>query len=302
MESLIAFLIFITFVPLLLVISQIFFRMSLLRRLAILLNLLVWGYEIFFFIAVCGGIPRSQVHFGGGLGDLLFTLILAGLILGHIISLSIMVHKVPKAVFFLIPVTIACALMTDMHLTAARGNDSNNYTAMGNSVGLYYDSEQVYLRNKRQREIEEAAKPQKPEFATDFESCLYDAEHGDTWAQNHIGVCYSEGDGVEKNDTLALKWFRIAAENGNITGQLNLGECYYNGEGGLEVDYTQATKWFRKAAESGLGIAQYQLGLCYFNGNGVEQNKEEAFRWLQMAARKDHKEARKFLKANNQTW
>lgn len=86
-----------------------------------------------------------------------------------------------------------------------------------------------------------------------------------------------EGEGVEKNDTLGVKWFRMAAENGDIMGAYNLGSCYYNGEGDLKVDYAEAVKWYQKAAEKGLDIAQYQLGLCYLEGTGVEQNKEEAF-------------------------
>ena len=99
----------------------------------------------------------------------------------------------------------------------------------GNNTGLYYDAEAYRQLRLHKRELEEAAKPKKPEFATQFESYLYDAEHGDLWAQNHIGRCYALGDGVEQNDSLAIKWYRLAAEGGYDMGQRNLGVCYYKG-------------------------------------------------------------------------
>ncbi len=302
MESLLFFTFFIALIPLLLVVPQVFAHMKPGRRLIILLNLLVWGYEVFFFIAVCGVIPHTDVHFGGGLGDLLYVFTLIGLIISHIIALSIMVFKVSKTVHFLIPLVVVGIPMIDMHFTAAKGNKSNDYMVMGSLAGLYYDAEKIRLDREQQRKMEEDSKPRKPEFATEFESVLYDAEHGDAWAMNHIGICYMNGEGIEKNDTLGVKWFRMAAEKGSIMGKWNLGGCYYNGEGGLEVDYVEAAKWFRKAAEGGLEDAQYQLGVCYLRGIGVEQSNEEAFKWLRKAAREEHRKAQELLKENMQTW
>ena len=50
-------------------------------------------------------------------------------------------------------------------------------------------------------------------------------------AQNNLGFCYGKGNGVPKDYTEAVKWYRKAAEQGNATAQSNLGHRYYNGEG-----------------------------------------------------------------------
>ncbi|MCD8092888.1 MAG: hypothetical protein LUF01_08690 [Bacteroides sp.] len=143
MGSVLLFTFFIALAPLLMVIAQLFACMKLKRRFVILLNLLVWIYESFFLVAVCGAIPHAEVHFGGGLGDLICVFVLMGLIIGRIIALSIMVFKVSKAVYFLIPLILVSIPMIDMHCMAARGNESNGYMMMGNYVGLYYDSEKI---------------------------------------------------------------------------------------------------------------------------------------------------------------
>ena len=293
------FVIFLAIVPFILILSRIFGRMEYAKRLVVLLHLLVWSYEVFFLAAICGLFPHAQVHFGGGLGDLLFFFIAIALVVLHIIVLCIMVYKVKKTAWFLIPLIFVFLPLVTLHETAARGNRYNDYMTGGNFTGLYYDRESIYKRNLRRQELENVAKPKKPEFATPFESALYDAEHGDLWAQNHIGVCYMQGDGVEKNDTLAVKWFLKGAKSGEVCAQSNLGNCYYEGLGGLKVDYAEAVKWYRKAAERGLDNAQYRLGRCYGKGLGVEQSDEEAFKWLCMAARQGHEEAQKLLRDNN---
>ena len=48
------------------------------------------------------------------------------------------------------------------------------------------------------------------------------AEQGNAIAQNGIGVLYKDGAGVEKNYNEALKWLNLAANQGNISAQLNM--------------------------------------------------------------------------------
>lgn len=304
LAKVIVFFIFTALIPFALTISKIFIRIGWQRRLAILLNLVVWGYEIFFFVVACEGVPHLSIHFGGGLGDLLYFFVLVLLIPAHIIILCILTYKALPVDWFVIfaPLAPVCLLLAGMHLSAARGNEENGYMIAGNCAGLYYDADAHYERLLRQRELEEAEKPKKPEFATQFESYLYDAEHGYLKAQNHVARCYALGDGVEQNDSLAIKWYRLAAEGGYAVSQVNLGACYYNGSCGFEVDYTEAVKWFRKAAEQGDDYAQYLMGRCYGNGKGVEQDDEEAFKWLRLAARQGNEQAQELLRENKQKW
>jgi uncharacterized protein len=63
---------------------------------------------------------------------------------------------------------------------------------------------------------------------------------------------YDKGRGVPQNDKTALKWYRLAAEQGNAAAQFNLGVMYNEGEGVLE-NYKTAAKWYKLAAEQGEG-------------------------------------------------
>ena len=63
----------------------------------------------------------------------------------------------------------------------------------------------------------------------------------------------------------AVKWYRMAAENGHVKAQYNLGVIYYKGQG-IEQDYNEAIKWYRKAAEQGYTQSQTILGLMYSKG------------------------------------
>jgi len=94
---------------------------------------------------------------------------------------------------------------------------------------------------------------------------------GDALAQFHMGSAYSNGDGVMKNGTEALKWYRLAADQGYANAQNNLGAMYYAGDGVIQ-DFTEAAKWYRLAAEQGVEIAQLNLGLAYRVGEGVPQD------------------------------
>jgi uncharacterized protein len=44
------------------------------------------------------------------------------------------------------------------------------------------------------------------------------AEQGNSYAQYEIGRIYSNGHGVPQNFAEALKWFRLAADQGNVKG------------------------------------------------------------------------------------
>jgi len=69
----------------------------------------------------------------------------------------------------------------------------------------------------------------------------------DAEAQFNLAVKYATGDGVPKNDAEAVKWYRKAAEQGEVTAQSNLGAMYHNGDGVPKND-AEAAKWYRKAA------------------------------------------------------
>ena len=88
---------------------------------------------------------------------------------------------------------------------------------------------------------------------------------------------------MPEDDTEAVKWYRLAAEQGYAMAQNNLGFMYANGDG-VPQDYVEAAKWFRKAAEQGNASAQNNLGAMYDNGTGVPEDDVQAYAWFNIAA------------------
>jgi hypothetical protein len=82
----------------------------------------------------------------------------------------------------------------------------------------------------------------------------------------------------------AVAWYRKAAEQGSIAGQMHLAALYRDGGKGFPRDMAQAAEWYRKAAEQGDVEAQATLGLLYSIGQGVPHNNVEAYFWLDLAA------------------
>ena len=118
------------------------------------------------------------------------------------------------------------------------------------------------------------------------------ADLGDSLAQYNLGVCYSNGQGVEKDETRAFFWFQKAAEQGLAGAQFNLGVYYDKGKG-VEKDEAKAVSWYRKAAEQGHAGAQFNLGVSFLEGSGTKQSLSSAVTWLEKAAGSDDKDTAK---------
>jgi len=79
-------------------------------------------------------------------------------------------------------------------------------------------------------------------------------------AQTDKGIEYYNN----KDYANAVKCFQHAAEQGDAIAQNKLGNCYFDGEG-VTKNFQEAVKWYRKAAEQGNANAQYNLGNSYFS-------------------------------------
>ena len=75
---------------------------------------------------------------------------------------------------------------------------------------------------------------------------------------------YANGEGVPENDAEAVKWYRLAAEQGDAQAQFNLAVKYANGEGVLRSG-AAAADWF------------YKAGLAYLE----EGKREDALRCVE---------------------
>jgi len=107
-------------------------------------------------------------------------------------------------------------------------------------------------------------------------------------------MLYRSGKGVEKDDSMATEWFRLAAAKGDTVAQHNLGLSYFTGKGNRK-DYAESVKWHRKAANKGYPPAEYSMGLRYAKGNGVKQDDAEAASWYLKAAKHGHLSAQNNL-------
>ena len=101
---------------------------------------------------------------------------------------------------------------------------------------------------------------------------------------------YQNGQGVIQNYKIAVKWYKLSAEQGHPDAQSNLGNMYTKGDGVIQ-NYKTAVKWYRLSAEQGNADAQFHLGTRYALGRGVTTNNIYAHMWSNIAASSGHKDA-----------
>jgi len=92
----------------------------------------------------------------------------------------------------------------------------------------------------------------------------------------------------------AVKWYRLAEDQGFANAQSNLDLMYAKGEG-VAQDYIEAVKLYRLAADQGYGGAQCGLGAMHAQGHGVPQDVTKAEQWFKLAADQGHAGAIKTL-------
>tara|TARA_A200000113_G_scaffold186846_1_gene174120 strand:+ start:6145 stop:7026 length:882 start_codon:yes stop_codon:yes gene_type:complete len=80
-------------------------------------------------------------------------------------------------------------------------------------------------------------------------------------AARPIALIYASGS--YKNMDEALKYWRIAAENGDALSMRDIGNYYARSKG----DKAEALKWYEKAAQAGEADSQYYLAMHYKNTN-----------------------------------
>ena len=96
---------------------------------------------------------------------------------------------------------------------------------------------------------------------------------------------YDLGWGVKEDKERTLGYAKMGTNMGNPECMCTLGSLYYNGEGGVEQDFSLAFKWYSKAAESGDALAQIFLAdNCYHLGLGTDKDDKKAFELMEKVA------------------
>nr|WP_275421426.1 tetratricopeptide repeat protein [Snodgrassella gandavensis] len=86
-----------------------------------------------------------------------------------------------------------------------------------------------------------------------------------------MGAMYKDGEKTAQDYSEAYKYYKLAAEQGNIDAQFSLG-CMYRSGKGVMLDLAKAVYYYQQAAVQGNLAAQYNnLWLMYYNGYGVKK-------------------------------
>lgn len=113
-----------------------------------------------------------------------------------------------------------------------------------------------------------------------FEYYSKGAEAGDADCQTAMGMFYQAGDkipsGIEADPVEAVKWYKMAAEQGHTEAIQHLATMNAMGMG-IEKNEKEAVQWYRKGAELGNADCIWGLGRCYLKGAGVEVDSVMAY-------------------------
>lgn len=107
---------------------------------------------------------------------------------------------------------------------------------------------------------------------------------GNRYAYWNMGRIYFYGKGIREDKEHAFEYFKEAAQRGHSTAQKMLAKYFYEGIGGVGINYEKCRYWAEKSAGNKCEAAKLYLGLCYLNGYGVVQNTQLAMRYLKEAA------------------
>ena len=138
----------------------------------------------------------------------------------------------------------------------------------------------------------QTASPTATPTASIDPSLLAKANAGDAAAQVVLGEQYAQAAATEHDKARMaddyqqeLAWYRKAAGQNDIPGEMHLAALYRDGGGKtIPRDMEQAATWYRRAADQGDPSAQGTLGVLYSMGQGVPHNDVEAYFWLDLAA------------------
>ena len=126
-----------------------------------------------------------------------------------------------------------------------------------------------------------AAAGKRRDYATVLRLLQPVAEGGDLRAQLWVARLYDGGGFWPRQYREAVKWYRLAAEQGDAGAQYQLGYMSLR-RMGLRFDPAAAAGWFRRAAEQGHWRAQIDLSDMYAEGWGVKRDPPKAYMWLRI--------------------
>ncbi|MDQ5988578.1 MAG: hypothetical protein CSYNP_04339 [Syntrophus sp. SKADARSKE-3] len=110
------------------------------------------------------------------------------------------------------------------------------------------------------------------------------ADAGDVRTQVKLGDLLREGKIVPKDITEAVKYYKMAADKRDISAMKSLATIYEKGEG-VPKDLMVAIVWYKKIAEQD-GEYGLKVAKIYHAGKVIPKDITEAVKWYRMAAEK----------------
>ena len=137
------------------------------------------------------------------------------------------------------------------------------------------------IKEKSQTEVPQKPKSKIPSIFNNYSLDPKSLNQNDK--QQMTGLeCFAKGrTAFDKKDyEEAAQWYKESAEKGYFGGKLLYASCLLRGQG-VEKNESEAVRWYKEVSNE--QIAQFELGRCYENGLGISANDEEAKKWYQKA-------------------
>jgi TPR repeat protein len=126
------------------------------------------------------------------------------------------------------------------------------------------------------------------------QAILIAAREGEVEAQALLGQILLDGQGIARDQPLALRWFGIAANQGHLMARNMLGRCHEHGWGCV-ADPSLAARHYRVAAQAGLDWAMYNYANLLATGRGVVEDPLQALNLYRRAAELGHAKSMNLL-------
>lgn len=132
-------------------------------------------------------------------------------------------------------------------------SDPDKRREYNESIGITderIEEERFAIDENNRLEEEYRKQLESKEFWEEFDDLTFNAQTGDAEAQNRLGEMYYYGDEIEQDIEQAVYWFKEAAKQKHADAMYNLGLCFINGEG-VERNETTGMGFIRQAAKLG---------------------------------------------------
>lgn len=130
--------------------------------------------------------------------------------------------------------------------------------------------------------------------ASAAQAILIAARAGVLDAQALLGQILLDGQGIELDQRLALRWFEIAAQGGHLMARNMLGRCHEHGWGCV-ADAAVAARHYGVAADAGLDWAMYNYANLLATGRGGVEDQMQALSLYRRAAQLGHAKSMNLL-------